>query len=214
MKITTETADRLVAVENNYANLIYAPMFIIIAVLIFIFKDQINQPTLVYVVGGIFILVGIATLLFRKTVNLTLDKTKNTVDINIKRLIGGTNKSVTFSDVSRVQVVTAIVQTQQNSNTGTGFSIGNANSSGTKQVAHLIMYFKDGTTIDLSDKQKALINSFSISNKIPNVDLGKKIAAFIGVPFTESGQETAQQMVGSVVEAVKTITDNPDEPKI
>lgn len=214
MKITTETADRFVAVENNYANLIYSLLFIVIAVLIFIFKDQINQPTLVYVVGGIFIVVGIATFLFRKTVNLTLDKSKNIVDISVKRLVGGTNKSVPFSDVSRVQVVTAIVQTQQNSNTGTGFSISNANSSGTKQVAHLIMYFNDGTTIDLSDQQKTLVNSFNISNKIPNVELGQKIAAFIGVPFAESGQETAQQMVGSVIEAVKTITDNADEPKI
>jgi len=213
MKITTETTDQFVAVEKSYTNLLLGPLFIILAVLIFIFNKQINQPTLVYVVGGVFVVVGIVTILFRKVVTLAMDKASKTVNITMKRLIGGSNKSVPFSDVNRVEVVTAIVRNMTNDN-NSGLSFGNTNSSGVKQVAHLIMYFNDGTTIDLSDKQKSLINSFSFSNKIPNTDLGQRIAAFIGVPFAQEGQATGQQMIGGVIDAIKNAGDEPNEPKI
>jgi len=199
MKIASETATQLTAVDKSSTSLIAGPILAVIG-LIFAAAGFSSRTIALGFVGLVVVLVGVAVVVLRKTRTLTIDKGAGTLSFATKGITGGKTYPANLADVTKLQLVSEYNTTYSNSGggRGVGVSMGGGTSS-TRQSTHLIIALRDGTNLDIAEGSRSM-GAMAMVSRVPNQEVGEHIAAFIGVPLETVGP--AAPNLGSVVGAI------------
>ncbi len=204
MKITTTTDTRLTAIDHGYSQLIVAPVMAVIGIIL-IFAGVGSHTTAAYIFGGIFILIGAALVLTRKSRTLVIDKGAGTLVLTAKGVTGGNTYNCNLQDIVKLQLVSEYQTQYTQSNNGAGGinfgtgGVGVGNTS-TQQTTQLLVVQRDGTMMEVASGSRSMSTIATLS-KVPNQEVGEQIASFVGVPFEVVGPNIPT--LGSVVSEVQ-----------
>lgn len=199
MKVASESPTLLVLKQSALSQIIFGVVFVIVGIALI---PALFTKGLVALVGLVFILIGVLMALFAKFLTLTIDKQSNKIDFKFKGLLGTKQNNTAIDQVSEVVI-------QEN------YSRSSSNSSANLNLT-LIFYLKNGESIPLrmsSGSQGISINGLPInifSGRNKQIEIGNKIASFIGVPFKDNRPPTFQEMMGAVGQMInKNQPQNP-----
>lgn len=172
-------------------------------------------------VGLAVVAAGVLFLITSKQRTLSVDKTSGQLNFSVKSLISKANRSYAISDVAKLEFSTELQTSTTSAGSGrsnTGLSLGGNRNSTTTQHTQLHLMLKNGEVISLADGQRSM-SSLGVFSKIPNLEVGLQIAAFLGVPFKELGgngvvaQPAAPAATPPVVQAASSSV-SPTPPSV
>ncbi len=214
MKVITETTTVFSAIDKKYSLLLFVGAAILIGAVMGLIGGT-AQPT-IYLTGGLFVLIGIGTVLFRQQKTITIDKNLNEITIASKSLIKKSRLVYDVSSVIKLQLTSSYrtqhsTQSFNNNNSnmanrglriGTG-GIGMGGTTSTQQITQLALLLRDGTSILIVTGQRSM-RALGMISRVPNQDIGQRMADFIGVPFEIVGQESLGQTIADTVSAMRS----------
>jgi hypothetical protein len=218
MKVITETPTVLILKENSISQIFSGVIFIIIGIAIIPLLINKGVVYLLFSLG--FILFGLAFILLTKFVTITINKSVNKVNFIFTNLLGKTSQDIAIDQISEIAIQENLTRT---------VSSGTVNSSAYQNTSPklsfvLIFYLKDGQGIPISmgSSNGSLslngipLNIFSGRNK--RIEIGNKIASFIGVPFRDNRPPTISDMTNIIGQAIENkemnVTSNPQPPTV
>jgi len=208
MKIISETPTVLTAKDNAISALIMAPIIALIG--LGLIAGGASQKSFPLVVFGLVVLgFGFLLLFNRKARTLTIDKVAGSLVVHVASIRKKQDLRYQTQDVTKMQLVSQYQTNYTNNggmNSGGGLRIGGGNSNTTQQT-HLLLVMRDGTNIDLADGSRSM-GMASLVSKVPNQQVGERIAAFLGVQLEVVGPNMPR--LGSVVAGVEGMMNHND----
>lgn len=202
MKITEESPLRLVLEQKSYFSYVVVSIFPIIG--IYLLATQFHEIKSV-VIELAFVTVGGAGILFNTSYKLLLDKTTRKAMIFRIRLAGSKTETIDFGQLKEASIEEYI----QTNTSGSGPRV--------QRNYNLVLYSHDGQGYSLPINGSTnftiagmSLNGFAARNTI--INLGNKIAAFIGVPFVDRRPPTATEVVSGIASAIQN--SSPHTPPI
>lgn len=170
MKITQNQSGQLVAKEDNILAYLLGAGLIVVGCLI------------LSLVSIVLILIGLIIIVLKKKVTIVLDKSLQTVEYKAGNLISKETKTINFSDIQKLQLIS---QEMHHS--------GEHSHNKTYLVGDLRLVLKDQQVIRLTTSSQSVAMFKKASDtSIPNSELGKQIADYIGVVLETDGPGAVQ----------------------
>jgi hypothetical protein len=198
MKVLSQDANELVAVDKEIVSLIVGPLFIVIGLGIGIGVHQ----AVALVFAAVFALVGVVVVLLRKVRTIDINKGTGQLTVTVKSILKTVSKPYPVTDIQKVQFLS---EYRTNFNPGTN---GTEGGTSTSQTTKVLLITKSGDTIDLADGQRSM-SSFGVFGHAPNQETGQQIATFLSVPFEQVGPPSLGQVANTIVDAFKGNTGAP-----
>lgn len=196
MKIVSSDPARLVAVDKAYGNLVVGLIMAIVSIFLFVVGFR---QTGALLGGAVFLGVAVLLMLTRKVRTLTADKAQSQAVFSAKSLLGSHDYPYAFSDIVKVQLVSAIeTQVVNTVPQRSGVTFGQTGNTETDQVTQLSLVLKNGTMVNLANGRRQMFVT-SLFSSVPDQGVGKQIADFIGVPFELAGPGTVGQTMTPTV---------------
>lgn len=193
MKLVQETPTNLVLKQQNYLGIIVGITFLLVGGIgFFVSLGKGMEPL---IITGILFLVGICIILVTKFITITIDKTQQNIIFTFRSLLGTKRQNYAISQIKEVSIEEYVTTTRDSHN------------NTTQQLNYnLVFYLQDGQGIPIPIGSKTGFSPLSImsmfSQRNQQMELGKKIADFIGVPFVDRRPPTFTQAVSAVMTAV------------
>ena len=201
MKIVSQDANQLVATDKALSGLILGIVFTLGGVIGVITSFVISQMVIA-IIAGIFALVGTYLLITYKSRTFTIDLAAGQASLFVKKLTSSETIPLPLASVVKLQLVSEFNTTYtQNAPQSSGISFGNRGNSQTVQQTQLLVVTQDGTSVDISDGSRNM-NSMNLISKVPNQEIGERIAAFMNVPFETQGPAAIQDTIKDVVSRI------------
>lgn len=185
MKVTVETDSQLQAVSNSYGKVLLGVILFIVGAVCVYFG---SSSMLVLGVGVVFALAGIFVAATADFAKVNADKASSTVTVSNKSLIGGSSADYPFKQVKKI-ILQDLVHTNYNSKGG----------STTSTNYLLRMVLNDGEEIPLNGSGGGSSGPLSFLFPSSERTVGKKLADFIGVSYSEIGP---RQVLEAVVDGL------------
>jgi len=191
MKITRDTTDVLELVQGNVSGLIVGAILLLAGPALVVATWVLKSPYL-WIAGLVVIGIGALVLLLHRRITLRLDKGSRGLVILRQGLIGqAKTEPIEFARVKEV----IIEETRR--------TTGSGDQQREQSSYQLIFHLTDGQmeAIDVTPAVSASVNvlgegRFRQGNAL--MVLGNKIAAFIGVPFSDRRPPTFGQVVDGI----------------
>jgi len=221
MKILTENPTLLVLKQNAYSQLLVGVILILVGIIMTPFV--LSKGIVLLIMALAFALIGIFSIVMAKFITITIDKTANKINLNFKGIIGSKSQDIAIDQVAEVRISESISRGTSGT-TNTVGSIGITQNTSANLNFVLVFFLKDGQGIPVpmgSVNNNGFnvggipLGMFSGRNKI--IELGNKIAGFIGVPFKDDRIPTISDFtsaIGQVINQNKPIEQpiNPTTP--
>ncbi len=191
MKIIEENPTRLILKQKSFMPYVIGVIFTVVGLYLLLIFTQKNAKSTI--IGLIFVMAGIIPVVFNKFMTIVLDKTTRIITIVNTGLLGKKTETMTFDELKEV----AIEEYVTTSTAG--------NSMPRNQLSYnLVLYKKDGQgfPIHIDSPSSTFIGSFPVLDlfKVRNtiMEMGNKIAVFIGVPFIDRRPPTLTEVVSNI----------------
>lgn len=196
MKITQETPTALILKQRSFFPFILSLVFTIVGVYALISWGITDIKKLL--ISIVIIAFGLLVLIAAKFITIIIDKTANKITFASTGILGKKSQVIELNQIQEVAIEEYITQNVTN------------NHGPVNQLNfNLVFYLRDGQGIPVNIGTSS--PSFSISgfhvgnffgrNKI--IEMGNKIASFIGVPFVDRRPPTVADMVSGIYNAAK-----------
>lgn len=199
MKIVHETPTALVLKQKNYLGIFVGIIFFIVGTYLLISQGLKDSKLLLIAI--IFIFVSLLVVVLTKFITLTIDKSSGKITLTSKGLVGQKSQDIALDQIQEIAIEESITQVTGNS------------GSRNQPSYNLVFYLKDGQgiPIHIDSPTSFSVGGFPIGdylgrNKI--IELGNKIASFIGVPFKDSRPPTVTDVISGVVNTIKNNQSN------
>lgn len=193
MKIVHATPSVLVLKQHSYISMAVG-LFFFVTGLYLIFSQR-ESKTLFLAV--ILIMCGLLPVILFKFITIVINKTASTISITGVGLLGKKTQTINFSQVKEVSIEEYITANTTNSGPRNQLNF------------NLVIYLNDGQGVPIAMDSPSVISisgipigGFGPRNSV--MDMGNKIASFIGVPFVDRRPPT----VNDVVSNISTIMQN------
>lgn len=214
MKIISETPSILILKENAYSVILGGIIAIITSFILAIVIFSNSPQPLTFLIPLVFLIVGIITILSAKLVIITINKSINKINLSFVGLLGKKTQDIDINQVSEVVIQENYGRSMSSNNGNTTFVP--HNTAGLNFT--LVFYLKNGEgyPIPMGTANSGLsinripFNIFSVRNK--QIELGNKIASFIGVPFKDNRPPTLSDMVGAIGQVINQSQQTPPPP--
>jgi hypothetical protein len=197
MKIVSESADQLVAVDKNLAALAVGPVLGLAGLLMAI----LGQNLIAGLLGFALMAGGVYVVVMREVRTVLANKGAAKVSIQTKSLLRTRLNEYLFHDIAKVKLTTRSVAATNDTaeepaislNLG-GLNGGHAGHAKAAQQTDLVFVLNNGTEAEVaSGSQRLRLNSLigrGTGGKL-SPDVGQRLAAFVGVPFEKAGEVDA-----------------------
>ncbi len=188
MRIVKEKEDLMVLRDEWIITFLIGPVFLTVGI-VFIIKEgfsPIEPSSWTYL---LFIFVGILITVLWKTTTISLDKKTGKLIFLSKGLKGKISKEYNLNEIKEVELHTEYLKNKDNES---------------NVFYNLIFILKSGERVPLSPGEKSNRTSMGVQ-VIPEVDIGKKLAKFLEVPFQERRLPTVQETLSAVSNTVLNI---------
>jgi len=209
MKVVTETPTLLVLKDKPISQIFVGIILALVGVVI---SPLIMAKGIVFMlIPLIFVLFGIATIFLTKFLTITIDKSVNKVNFGSTSLLGKKSQDIAVDQISEIAIQEMLTQDVALRTTN---SLAYQNSA-PKLNFVLIFYLKDGQGMPVPMGSTSggfgingmFLNMFSGRNK--KIEIGNKIANFIGVPFKDNRAPTISDVVSEVGQMIGNKEENP-----
>jgi len=186
VKVVSETQNQLILKQNRYSNIFLGIVLFLAGIGVFLIAHQ----TAPKILSLVFLIIGILIIIFTKFITINIDKTQNSFSLIAAGLLGKKKTNIALDQIKEVSLE-EYVSTQYNI-AGQNANMGSPMAQ-TNIVYDLVFYLKDGQGIPIQIKSggNTFINGLpiggfgSLLGRNKNVELGNKIATFIGIPFID-----------------------------
>lgn len=188
MRIVKEKEDLMVLRDEGIITFLVGPVFLTVGI-VFLIKEgfsPIEPSSWIYL---LFIFVGILITVLWKTTTISLDKKTGKLIFLSKGLKGKTSKEYNLNEIKEIELHTEYLKNKDNES---------------NVFYNLIFILKSGERVPLSPGERGSRRSMGVQ-VIPEVDIGKKLAKFLEVPFQERRLPTVQETLSAVASAVLSI---------
>ena len=205
MKIIESTSERLVARQGVAINYMVAGVLGLAG--LGMAATGIRGERGFLIVGGIFLIAGVLTLLFSRRQDLVADRAAGTVELTAAGLLGTKRATYVFADIAGVTAVSQLetYQTGQNAWPAGGFTVGTSGAgtgTSTQRVTETQLVLKNGQTVTVERTSRAAINGGLFSTGQAGNQVGTVLAAVIGVPFGAEGPASLTEAIQAAQQAV------------
>lgn len=186
MKVIQETPTTLVLKQSAIGGIIMGAAFVVVGLLVAIFFSKTDWKILI--LSGVFILFGLVSVLLTKFITVKIDKSTNKITILHSGILGKKSYDLAIDQLKEVAVEESVSVNYSNQNNQNSTLM---NGSGTQRSYNLVFYLMNGQGIPVQMDSSSLpisINGLSLgmlTARNKNIELGNKIAVFIGVPFVD-----------------------------
>lgn len=204
MKVTQQTTMLLECKRSNWIALISAFLLIVGGATWLVWALVKGQGNFAWLAGLILLAIGVLTVLFTRSITLTVDKSLKRVCIQRFNPVRGTLEcTIPFADLREVVVDAQRYHRRSSSN----------NDEPREMFRyHLIFQQHNGNQqgIDITPAVSTTVNGFSTDRFEKNnqvMELGNLVAAFIGVPCVDRRAPTfgdAANLVENVLSTIRT----------
>jgi len=194
MKIVQETPTVLTLKRRGFM-----PVFVGLALFftgVYLLSSQKDSKSLLVAIT--FLIFGIVSFVLLKFITVIIDKTVSTVSITEAGLFGKKTQVINFNQIKEIAIEEYVTTTHT-----TSTSNGSNYRSQTQVNYNLVIYLNDGKGYPISMGSPAtlsvggmLINAFGARNSI--IDIGNKIASYIGVPIIDRRPPTFRETVANI----------------
>ncbi len=188
MRIVKEKEDLMVLRDEGIIAFLIGPVFLTVGI-VFIIKEgfsPIEPSSWTYL---LFIFVGILITVLWKTTTISLNKKTGKLIFLSKGLKGKISKEYNLNEIKEIEIHTEYLKNKDNE----------SNVS-----YHLIFIFNNGERVPLSPGERGSRRSMGVQ-VIPEVEIGKKLAKFLDVPFQERRLPTVQETLSTVSNVILNI---------
>lgn len=205
MKIATETPTLLVLKQSALVQILFGIVIVIFGIVSI--PILLAKGVLLVIISLVIVIVGIITIVISKSITITIDKSANKIILGFKNLLGNKSSDIALDQVAEVGMSESISATSPNTAPGIN-TMGMAQNTNTQLNFVLIFYLKNGqgvpipmgTSSNLGFNMGPIpMNMFTGRNK--KIELGNKIATFIGVNFRDNRPPTMSDftsMIGDI----------------
>ena len=203
MKIVEETPTRLVLKQKSLLGFVICGLFFLVGIYLLLLFPQ--KDTKSMLISLFFIVFGVAGILFVRFITVILDKSTASASINTRGLLGNKTQTFAFNTLKEIAIEEYVTAT--NSSTGPRNQLN----------YNLVFYQTDGQAfpIHLNTPSMITVGGFPVgfmNGRNKTIELGNKIATFVGIPFVDRRPPT----LGDVVANVSTVIQNAvpqEQPK-
>jgi len=209
MKVVTETPTLLVLKDRPISQVFMGIIFALIGIAIL--PMVIAKGIMFMLISLVFVVFGIAAIVLTKFLTITIDKSMNKVNFGFTSLLGKKSQDIAIDQISEIVIQEMMTQ---------NVALRTPNSpmyqnSAPRLNFMLVFYLKDGQGIPVSMGSSSggfsingiFLNMFSGRNK--KIEIGNKIASFIGVPFKDNRAPTISNVISEIGQAVTNKEENP-----
>lgn len=187
MKIIQETQNLIVLKDSNLWAWVLGGVFVLAGVIMIVSPTSFVNNTPPMWIGALFVLAGLATILFSKSSVVTLNKETNQFSIARKSIIGGqTQEDYVLNQIKQIELQYRV--SRQNVS-----SQGLNQGMRMKYSYRLILILTDGREVPLTTGFSGASNVGGIL-KIKERVIGEKLAAFLSVPFIDIRPADSQRI--------------------
>ena len=188
MRISQENPTSLTLKDNNYIGLIIGTTFVVVSLFLLFTTEVLRAPFdfKKLLPSGIFLILGIVTVLTNKFTTIILDKNQNEASIKSIGVLGKKHNEILLNSIARVELKQEYKM--ESTNTGAnirGFSVGSRIPRLYYQLAFVL---NNGQEIQLDNPKSGLsigIGGNIMGGREKERETGKKIAIFLNIPFQE-----------------------------
>lgn len=198
MKVANETSSVMELKLTNWFGVFFGAAISAAGLALLVAQAAMLNRNL-WIFGLVALVLGAIVAVSQRFVTLTLDRNRQMVTIVSRRIVGGSAlRNIEFSRIKEIIVEQTFARTTAGSR-----------EPRVRPIYNLIFHMTDGRMepIDITPRRSTTINGISMTRFVQNnavMEIGNKVAEFIGVPCVDRRPPTFAQAIEGIQKIIRT----------